>query len=78
MLAAIPGMVHGPARVNRPMVREGWLKHRDRNRGADRFVEVGWDEALDLVAGELQRVKADHDVFVSATREPGAARTALL
>ena len=60
MLAAIPGMVHGPARVNRPMVREGWLKHRDRNRGADRFVEVGWDEALDLVAGELQRVKADH------------------
>ena len=60
MLAAIPGMVHGKARVNRPMIREGWLRNRDRNRGADRFVEVSWDEALDLVAGELKRVKADH------------------
>ncbi len=60
MLAAIPGMVHGAARVAQPMVREGWLKNRDRNRGADRFVAVSWDEALDLVAGELKRVKADH------------------
>ena len=58
MLAAIPDMVHGASRIAQPMVREGWLKHRDRNRGADRFVEVGWDEALDLVAGELGRVKA--------------------
>ena len=60
MLASIPDMVHGKSRIGRPMVREGWLKHRDRNRGADRFVEVSWDEALDLVAGELARVKSEH------------------
>ncbi len=60
MLASIPDMVHGKVRVGRPMVRESWLKNRDRNRGADRFVEVPWDEALDLVAGELARVKTEH------------------
>ncbi len=60
MLAAIPDMVHGEARIPQPMVREGWLKHRDRNRGGDRFLEVGWDQALDLVAEELKRVKAEH------------------
>ena len=36
-------------------------------------------ELPDDVGSRLfQRVKADHDAFVSAAREPGAARTALL
>ena len=60
ILASIPEAVHHPVRVARPSIREGWLKHRDRNRGAGRFVEVGWDEALDIVAEELERVKAAH------------------
>src|SRR6185369_4401817 len=29
-------------------------------RGAEQFVEVGWDEALDLVAAEVDRVRRDH------------------
>ena len=44
----------------RPAVRRGWLEHGpgpDDRRGADDFVEVDWPEALDLVAGELQRVR---------------------
>ncbi|MGI9425187.1 MAG: molybdopterin-dependent oxidoreductase, partial [Hyphomicrobiaceae bacterium] len=57
ILRAIPEAVHSPIRVARPSIREGWLKRRDRDRGNDRFVEVGWDEALDMVAQELQRVK---------------------
>jgi len=60
MLAGMPEMVHGSARIAEPMVRQSWLNGRDRNRGADRFVPVAWDEALDLVAAELRRVKADH------------------
>ncbi len=60
ILSAIPEAVHHEVRVVRPSIREGWLKKRDRNRGADRFLEVGWDEALDMVAEELQRVKAEH------------------
>ncbi|MEM6498613.1 MAG: molybdopterin-dependent oxidoreductase [Pseudomonadota bacterium] len=60
ILNAIPEAVHHPVRVVRPSIREGWLNKRDRNRGNDRFVEVPWDEALDIVAQELQRVKREH------------------
>ncbi len=51
-------------RVRRPAVRESWLEHGPgafpERRGAEPFVEVSWDEALDLVAGELGRVKRDY------------------
>ena len=52
--------MHHELRIKRPAIREGWLKARDRKRGGDRFVEVPWDEALDMVAAELQRIKAEH------------------
>ncbi len=61
LLRTMADMVHSPLRIARPAVREGWLRHRDRNRGANaRFVEVDWDTALDLVAGEVSRVRAEH------------------
>lgn len=48
-------------RVARPSVRKGWLEDRNRNRCSDdSFVEVSWDEALDLVATELIRVREAH------------------
>ena len=51
-------------RVARPMVRRGWLDHgpapADGGRGVEPFVAVSWDEALDLVAGEVERVRRDH------------------
>jgi biotin/methionine sulfoxide reductase len=50
-------------RVKRPAVRQGWLKGGDRardRRGHEPFVELPWDEALDLVAAELKRVIAEH------------------
>lgn len=48
-------------RIRRPSVRRAWLEKRDRNRtGRDGFVELPWDEALDLAAGELRRVVGAH------------------
>lgn len=46
-------------RVGQPMVRERWLKERGPNdrRPDDRFVPVSWDEALRLVATEINRVR---------------------
>ncbi|MBN8290658.1 molybdopterin-dependent oxidoreductase [Rhodobacter sp. NTK016B] len=48
-------------RIAQPMVRKGWLETRDgtgRSKGQGPFVPVSWDTALDLVAGELERVRS--------------------
>lgn len=48
-------------RVLRPSIRKSWLEKgpgaKPELRGQEPFVEVPWDEALDLLAGELKRVK---------------------
>ncbi|MBK0419849.1 molybdopterin-dependent oxidoreductase [Leucobacter sp. CSA1] len=63
LLRNIPAAVHARNRVARPAIRRGWLEGRSRAeapRGADEFVEVDWDTALDLVVGEIRRVHAEH------------------
>jgi biotin/methionine sulfoxide reductase len=63
LLGNVPGALRHPTRVARPAVRSGWLEHGpgpSPRRGAEEFVEVSWDTALDLVAGELDRVRAAH------------------
>lgn len=64
ILESMPGTMQSGLRISRPAVREGWLRQREASdrsaRGRERFVEVGWDVALDLVAGELARVRARH------------------
>ena len=61
VIQAFADRVYTPDRVKYPMVREGFLKNgakSDRTeRGRGKFVRVGWDKALDLVASELTRVK---------------------
>ncbi|WP_076866128.1 molybdopterin-dependent oxidoreductase [Bradyrhizobium mercantei] len=51
-------------RVVRPAVRESWLREgpgaRTEGRGREPFVEVEWNEALDLIAQELERVRRTH------------------
>ncbi len=56
----IADSLNGSARVLRPAIRRGWLEGRSGERGRDGFVEVSWDEALDAVAGEVNRVRETH------------------
>ncbi|WP_136443905.1 molybdopterin-dependent oxidoreductase [Pacificoceanicola onchidii] len=53
----IASSLNGRARVLRPAVRRGWLDGSGGTRGRDTFVELDWDDALDLVANELTRVR---------------------
>lgn len=50
-----------PCRILRPAVRRSFLEGarggEGGRRGAEPFVEVSWDEALDLVASEIARVR---------------------
>ena len=63
LLGNLPSSLRHPTRVAAPAIRRGWLERGpgpDRARGDDEFVEVGWDEALDLLAAELRRVREEH------------------
>lgn len=53
----LDAMQNTQTRIARPSIREGWLKGRDRHRSGDAaFVELPWDEALDILGAELARV----------------------
>jgi biotin/methionine sulfoxide reductase len=60
-----------PLRIRRPAARRGFLEEvasgrrrrldaPDRRRGGEPFVELSWDEAAELAAAELERVRRDH------------------
>lgn len=61
LLRNLSGLASHRARIAQPMVRRGWLERGpgpDDRRGRDDFVPMAWDEALDLAAGELKRVRS--------------------
>ncbi|HRO57788.1 MAG TPA: molybdopterin-dependent oxidoreductase [Burkholderiaceae bacterium] len=64
MLESVVPMVYSEKRIKRPAVRRSWLEKREasdgRLRGREDFVEVDWDTALDLVASEAGRVRAQY------------------
>lgn len=64
ILKSMPDSVHSPLRVARPAVRRDWLQKREQSdrsrRGHEPFVEVSWETALKLIAGELARVRNYH------------------
>jgi biotin/methionine sulfoxide reductase len=51
------------SRIAQPFVRKGWLESGpgpDSQRGSDSYIPVSWSKVLDLLAGELSRVRAEH------------------
>lgn len=60
----IVDMVDHPTRIRQPMVRKSYLEggpDADRTtRGKEAFVAVSWDNALQLAADEIERVRKDH------------------
>lgn len=63
LIQNFPEALNHKARVAKPMVRRGWLENgpgKDARRGRDDFIEMEWDEVLDLLAAELARVRDKH------------------
>jgi anaerobic selenocysteine-containing dehydrogenase len=48
-----PQLLHGPDRITKPMRRTG-------SKGSGEFVEISWDEALDLFAGKVGTAAETH------------------
>jgi len=58
-----PAALRHQARIAQPAIRRGWLERGagpDDRRGRDEFVSVSWETALDLLAGELSRIRDTH------------------
>ena len=56
-------MVYAPNRLLYPMKRVDFDPHGERNpqnRGTSGYERISWDEALDMVAGEIKRIKRDY------------------
>ncbi|MFL5066004.1 MAG: molybdopterin-dependent oxidoreductase, partial [Xanthobacteraceae bacterium] len=63
-------IVYSPDRLLYPMKRVDFDPHGARNpqnRGKSEYVRISWEEALDLVAGEIKRMKRDHGPGAMAT-----------
>ncbi|MEO3470720.1 molybdopterin guanine dinucleotide-containing S/N-oxide reductase [Roseomonas sp. CAU 1739] len=63
LLQNFPEAIRHRARIAEPMVRRGWLERgpgKDDRRGRDEFIPMAWDKMLDLLAGELARVRDAH------------------
>lgn len=62
----LPSAVHHSTRIARPSFRKSWLEHGPSHsgtralRGKDEFIELPWDEALDITAGEIDRVRQSY------------------
>ncbi|MEO9274513.1 molybdopterin-dependent oxidoreductase [Marinomonas sp. 5E14-1] len=60
----IPGALQGRSRIQRPAVRESYLKYgplgATKERGTEKFIEVSWETAFDLITKELTRVRTDY------------------
>jgi anaerobic selenocysteine-containing dehydrogenase len=55
--------IYSPNRILYPMKRVDWDPEGDRNtanRGKSGYVRISWDEAAEIVAGELKRIKKEY------------------
>ena len=54
---------YSPNRVMYPLKRVDWDPNGDRNtqnRGKSKYVRISWDEATDIIAGEIKRVHKEY------------------
>ncbi|MFZ7127674.1 MAG: molybdopterin-dependent oxidoreductase [Desulfobacterales bacterium] len=59
----LKSLIYSPDRLLHPMKRVDFDPDRDRNcanRGISGYERITWDEALDIVAREIKRVKREH------------------
>jgi biotin/methionine sulfoxide reductase len=78
LIEAIPAAVHAATRIAQPMVRQGYVaggRGSGAGRGRESFVPISWQQALDLVAGELDRVRREHghDAIMGGSQGWGSA-----
>lgn len=70
---ALKSLVYSPQRLLYPLKRVGFNPSGDRQterRGKADYQRISWDEALDIVAGQIQRMKHEYGPGAIAIAQP--------
>ena len=70
--------VYSPNRILYPLKRVDWDPNGERNtenRGTSKYVRISWEEALDLIAGELTRVRDTYGPTAILSQSDGHGET---
>ena len=65
---------YSPNRVMYPLKRVDWDPNGDRNtqnRGKSKYVRISWDEATDLIAAEIKRIRAESSTLAILVQADG-------
>jgi anaerobic selenocysteine-containing dehydrogenase len=57
------GVVYSPTRIMYPLKRVDWDpngQRNEQNRGRSKYVRISWDEAINILANEIKRVKTTY------------------
>jgi molybdopterin guanine dinucleotide-containing S/N-oxide reductase-like protein len=71
--------VYSPNRIKYPLKRVDWepggdpAKTNPQNRGKSKFKRISWDEATDIIASEMERIKTQYGENASSAVYPIAA-----
>jgi len=70
--------VYSPNRILYPLKRVDWDHKGDRytgNRGKSGYVRISWDEALEIIVGEIMRVKEKYGPYAILSQSDGHGET---
>jgi molybdopterin guanine dinucleotide-containing S/N-oxide reductase-like protein len=75
---AYKNRVFSPNRVLYPLKRVDWDPHGPRNtqnRGKSCYVRISWSEALDIVVGEMKRIREKYGPYAILSQSDGHGET---
>lgn len=73
--------VYSPNRILYPLKRVDWDPNGERNtqnRGKSGYVRISWDEALDIIANEIKRIKKQYGMSAILSQSDGHGETKLI
>src|SRR4030043_1007903 len=73
--------VYSPNRIKYPLKRVDWDPDGERNtqnRGKSKYKKISWDEAAELVAGEIKRVQKKYGPLAILTQTEGHGESKMI
>lgn len=70
--------IYSPNRIRYPLKRIDWDpngKRNTENRGKSRYIRISWDEALDIIASEINRIKVEYGPYAILSQSDGHGET---